>query len=67
MNFIKQHLIECQKIIDKIDPEDILGMVSSLKDIKEKKGRIFFLGVGNCSHAVNENNFLRRKLFSCSK
>ena len=58
MNFIKQHLIECQKIIDKIDPEDILGMVSSLKDIKEKKGRIFFLGVGgsagNCSHAVND-------------
>ena len=33
-------------------------MVSSLKDIKEKKGRIFFLGVGgsagNCSHAVND-------------
>ena len=58
MNFIKQHLIECQKIIDKIDPEDILGMVSSLKEIKEKKGRIFFLGVGgsagNCSHAVND-------------
>ena len=58
MNFIKQHLIECQKIIDKINPEDILGMVSSLKDIKEKKGRIFFLGVGgsagNCSHAVND-------------
>ena len=58
MNFIKQHLIEWPKIIDKIDPEDILGMVSSLKDIKEQKGRIFFLGVGgsagNCSHAVND-------------
>ena len=58
MNFIKQHLIECQKIIDKIDPKDILGMVSGLKDIKEKQGRIFFLGVGgsagNCSHAVND-------------
>ena len=58
MNFIKQHLIESQKIIDKIDPKDILGMVSGLKDIKEKQGRIFFLGVGgsagNCSHAVND-------------
>jgi D-sedoheptulose 7-phosphate isomerase len=58
MNFIKQHLIESQKIIDKIDPKDILRMVSDLKDIKEKQGRIFFLGVGgsagNCSHAVND-------------
>ena len=58
MNFIKQHLIESQQIIDKIDPEDVLAMVSDLKDIKEKQGRIFFLGVGgsagNCSHAVND-------------
>ena len=58
MNFIKQHLIESQEIIDKIDPKDILAMVSDLKDIKEKQGRIFFLGVGgsagNCSHAVND-------------
>ena len=58
MNFIKQHLIESQEIIDKIDSKDILGMVSDLKDIKEKQGRIFFLGVGgsagNCSHAVND-------------
>jgi len=58
MNFIKQHLIESQEIIDKIDPKDILAMISDLKDIKEKQGRIFFLGVGgsagNCSHAVND-------------
>ena len=58
MNFIKQHLIESRQIIDKIDPEDVLAMVSDLKDIKEKQGRIFFLGVGgsagNCSHAVND-------------
>ena len=58
MNFIKQHLIESQEIIDKIDPKDILAMVSDLKDIKEKQGRIFFLFVwgsaGNCSHAVND-------------
>ena len=58
MNFIKQHLIESQEIIDKIDPKDVLAMVSDLKDIKEKQGRIFFLGVGgsagNCSHAVND-------------
>ena len=58
MNFIKQHLIESRQIIDKIDSEDVLAMVSDLKDIKEKQGRIFFLGVGgsagNCSHAVND-------------
>ena len=42
MNFIKQHLTESQEIIDKIDPKDILGMVSDLKNIKEKQGRIFF-------------------------
>ena len=58
MNFIKKHLAESKQIIDKIDPKNILAMVSDLKNIKENHGRIFFLGVGgsagNCSHAVND-------------
>ena len=33
-------------------------MIHQIKKIKQKKGRIFFLGVGgsagNCSHAVND-------------
>tara|TARA_B100000787_G_C16195201_1_gene300286 strand:- start:2743 stop:3342 length:600 start_codon:yes stop_codon:yes gene_type:complete len=58
MSFSKKHLIETKEIIDKLDISQIESLVSSIKDIKLKKGRLFFLGVGgsagNCSHAVND-------------
>ena len=42
----------------KIDSGNIENIVHIIEQIKNKKGRIFFLGVGgsaaNCSHAVND-------------
>ncbi len=58
MNYTKQHLSEAINIINKIDSEKIEDIVKVIKEVKSKKGRIFFLGVGgsagNCSHAVND-------------
>jgi D-sedoheptulose 7-phosphate isomerase len=58
MNYSKKHLSEAIDIIKKIDSEKIENIVEIIKQIKNKKGRIFFLGVGgsaaNCSHAVND-------------
>ena len=45
-------------ISDQININDINNLANQLKKLREKKGRIFFLGVGgsaaNCSHAVND-------------
>lgn len=58
MKYIQQHLKEAVNIINAIDAGQIEGIVSIIHNIKEKDGRIFFLGVGgsagNCSHAVND-------------
>ena len=46
------------EIAKQIDVEALERLTSQIKIIKNKKGRIFFLGVGgsagNCSHAVND-------------
>ena len=58
MSFSKKHLLETKKIIDNLDVSKIEDLVGAIKQIKIKKGRIFFLGVGgsagNSSHAVND-------------
>ncbi len=58
MNYTKKHLQEAAKIIELIDYKSIEKTIDLLCEVKEKKGRIFFLGVGgsagNCSHAVND-------------
>jgi len=58
MKYIDKYLMEAKKIIEKIDKNQIEKMLNLLKTIREKKGRIFFLGVGggaaNASHAVND-------------
>ena len=58
MNYSKKHLTEAINIINRIDSEKIENIVKIIKKVKNKKGRIFFLGVGgsagNCSHAVND-------------
>jgi D-sedoheptulose 7-phosphate isomerase len=58
MNYSERHLNEAIEIIKKIDSSLIEKMVDLLLEIKNKSGRIFFLGVGgsagNCSHAVND-------------
>ena len=45
-------------ISEKIDKNQILKLVNTLIEIRKRKGRVFFLGVGgsagNCSHAVND-------------
>jgi D-sedoheptulose 7-phosphate isomerase len=46
------------KISTILDKKKIEKIVDSIKNIRSKKGRLFFLGVGgsaaNCSHAVND-------------
>ena len=58
MNYSKKHLTEAINIINRIDSEKVENIVKIIKKVKNKKGRIFFLGVGgsagNCSHAVND-------------
>ena len=49
---------KAKETIDKIDLKKINILAGKLAKVREKKGRIFFIGVGgsagNCSHAVND-------------
>jgi D-sedoheptulose 7-phosphate isomerase len=58
MKFIKNYLNEVNQICNKIDALKLEKIIKIISDIKKKKGRIFFIGVGgsagNCSHAVND-------------
>jgi len=58
MSYSKKHLSEAIDIINKIDSEKIENIVEIIAQVRNKNGRIFFLGVGgsaaNCSHAVND-------------
>ncbi len=58
MNFTERHLREAREIIDAIDVGSIERIVSILAQLRDRGGRLFFLGVGgsagNCSHAVND-------------
>tara|TARA_Y100000590_G_C15297162_1_gene854874 strand:+ start:131 stop:727 length:597 start_codon:yes stop_codon:yes gene_type:complete len=58
MDFINQYLLDAKRIIDKIDKDQVLKMVSILSNLPEKNGRLFILGVGggagHASHAVND-------------
>ena len=64
MSYSQQHINEAVEILQKLDVAAIEAMALILADIKQKQGRLFFLGVGgsagNCSHAVNDF----RNLFS---
>ena len=58
MNFINDHLEETADIANKIDRSQVQEVINCIKKIKDKNGRIFFLGAGgsagNASHAVND-------------
>ncbi|WP_028388063.1 SIS domain-containing protein [Legionella fairfieldensis] len=58
MSYIQQYLNETKEILNQVDVNAIGKMVNLLCELREKKGRLFFLGVGgsaaNCSHAVND-------------
>jgi D-sedoheptulose 7-phosphate isomerase len=58
MTYTQTHLREATQVIEKLDIGAIEKMVSLLAELRQRKGRLFFLGVGgsagNCSHAVND-------------
>ena len=58
MDYVKQYFDEVKNIVDSTQRVDIQHMVESLIQIRQKDGRLFFLGVGggaaNASHAVND-------------
>jgi D-sedoheptulose 7-phosphate isomerase len=58
MSYARQHLDEARRVIDQLDADAIEGVVDVLHRVRERGGRLFFLGVGgsaaNCSHAVND-------------
>ena len=58
MSHSKKYLQQTSKIAMAIDPAKLDLMVKELKELRDRAGRLFFLGVGgsaaNCSHAVND-------------
>src|ERR1035437_8741901 len=58
MSYAEQHLDEATRVIAGLDAVVIEKMVELLVALRERQGRLFFLGVGgsaaNCSHAVND-------------
>ena len=54
----KTYFQEVQKVAQEIDTGAIEKLVQELKALRERGGRLFFLGVGgsagNCAHAVND-------------
>src|ERR1700693_5566851 len=58
MEHTSKYLAEAAQILAAIDPAPIERMVSLLVRLRERGGRLFFLGVGgsaaNASHAVND-------------
>lgn len=58
MEHIKRYLEEAKEIIEAINIVEIEKIIEILLQVRQKNGRIFFLGVGgsagNASHAVND-------------
>ena len=58
MSYVDDYMEEVKSITELIDHAAIEKMIETLIDIREKKGRLFFLGVGggagNATHAVND-------------
>ena len=58
MQFIDQYFNDAKIIIDKIDRDQILKMISIINETRSNNGRMFVLGVGggagHASHAVND-------------
>jgi D-sedoheptulose 7-phosphate isomerase len=58
MIYAEQHLHETIEIVRQLDAAKIETLALELADLRERGGRLFFIGVGgsagNCSHAVND-------------
>ncbi|MCX6056716.1 MAG: SIS domain-containing protein [Chloroflexi bacterium] len=57
-SYTEKHLAEASQILSQLDVGAIEKMVEQLVSLRQRGGRLFFLGVGgsaaNCSHAVND-------------
>ena len=58
MTYTQQHLNEAAEALGKLDVDAIERMAQTLAAVRDRGGRLFFLGVGgsagNCGHAVND-------------
>jgi len=58
VSYAQQHLRETIEIVEKLDPEELEKMATTLAAVRSRGGRLFILGVGgsaaNASHAVND-------------
>lgn len=58
MTYAERYLTEVQEIASRIDPGEVERMLQVLLEVRNRRGRLFFLGVGgsaaNCTHAVND-------------
>jgi D-sedoheptulose 7-phosphate isomerase len=58
VTYTDQHLRETTAIVSQLDAATIEKLAAELVLVRERGGRLFFLGVGgsaaNCSHAVND-------------
>jgi len=58
MSYTADYISEATQILERLDVAAIDRMVALLVDLRERGGRLFFLGVGgsaaNASHAVND-------------
>jgi D-sedoheptulose 7-phosphate isomerase len=58
MSYAQEYLAEAAQIVAKLDTNAIEKMAQMIADLRQRQGRLFFLGVGgsaaNASHAVND-------------
>jgi D-sedoheptulose 7-phosphate isomerase len=58
MTFAEEYLQEVRRVVDELNVDALEKMVELLATIRDRKGRLFVLGVGgsaaNASHAVND-------------
>lgn len=58
MTFIESYLADAAAILQRLDAAQIEAVAELLAAVRDRGGRLFFLGVGgsaaNCSHAVND-------------
>jgi D-sedoheptulose 7-phosphate isomerase len=58
MDFTSQFIAEAREILARLDPTVVEKMVDEVVALRERSGRLFFLGVGgsaaNAAHAVND-------------
>ena len=64
MTYARQYLQETARIVEALDAEKIEAVAAALAAVRDRGGRLFFLGVGgsaaNCAHAVNDFRKLAR-------